>query len=655
MPGEHNITYRPRTSVKGQILADFLVEKLDEAPPDTSVVEIPQEPWTLFTDGSSCVDDHGMLNFDMPGGKRSFNLRLWFRFTASNNEAEYEALILAFGLTAQKGVSKCLGRKYLKKYPHYKRGSGDSSRGRGTNMDDPIMEYLKDGTLPDDRKEASKLRIKAREYELLEGVLYRRSFLKPWLSMHVRPRSVVAKAMRLGYYWPTMHRDARDMIHKSGPFPEGPGKVKFFIVAMDYFTKWIEPKAVATISGSQVKKSVWDNIVYRFGLSGEIVSDNVKHPQSNGLVERENRSLGEGIKARLGEGNKNWIEELSHVLWAYRTMIKSSHDDTPFSLTYGTEAVIHAKVGMPTYRTQYHAVDGGKLGPKWEGPYEVTEALEDGAYRLRSMDGTVLPGNGGTSDNSQEMLCSEQSAVDEFALCLGLPNKRWAKRWIVVVLDVVHLPRQLPQSVWQHPPTESPAPEERYELLNSELLNSELLNSELLNSELLNSELLNSELLNGELLNSELLNSELLNSELLNSELLNGELSNSELLIGSGLLRIFLCEEKGFSKTAITFDPYVVPTGKDNFIVSASRPNMVPAGRTIVSPGSIIFGPGSKDLSRVGSNKWYQSLVALDLGLISRVVCQCKQVSHNAAVLPYPKDICFPRSETSGLGFAASL
>ncbi|GKC50732.1 hypothetical protein Tco_1073477 [Tanacetum coccineum] len=37
------------------------------------------------------------------------------------------------------------------------------------------------------------------------------------------------------------------------------------------------------------------------------------------------------------------------------------------------------------------AVDGGKLSPKWEGPYEVTEALGDGAYRLRSMDGTVLP------------------------------------------------------------------------------------------------------------------------------------------------------------------------------------------------------------------------------------------------------------------------
>nr|GFB10882.1 reverse transcriptase domain-containing protein [Tanacetum cinerariifolium] len=235
----------------------------------------------------------------------------------------------------------------------------------------------------------------------------------------------------------------------AGPFPEGPRKVKFLIVAMDYFTKWIEAKAVATITGGQVKKFVWDNIVCRFGIPGEIISDNgkqfadnpfkdwcdklnitqhfasVKHPQSNGLVEWANRSLGEGIKARLGEENKNWVEELPHVLWAHRTMIKSSHDDTPFSLTYGTEAVIPAKIEMPTYRTTTvdavnndeelrlnldlleerrelaaineasndasHAAAGGKLGPKWEGPYEVIDALENGAYKLRSMDGTILP------------------------------------------------------------------------------------------------------------------------------------------------------------------------------------------------------------------------------------------------------------------------
>ncbi|GJY86659.1 hypothetical protein Tco_0500685 [Tanacetum coccineum] len=40
-----------------------------------------------------------------------------------------------------------------------------------------------------------------------------------------------------------------------------------------------------------------------------------------------------------------------------------------------------------------HAEDGGKLGPKWEGPYEVTEALGKGAYKLRDRNGNDFPRN----------------------------------------------------------------------------------------------------------------------------------------------------------------------------------------------------------------------------------------------------------------------
>ena len=328
--------------------------------------------------------------------------------------------------------------------------------------------------------------------------------------MHSGPRSVVARALRSGYYWPTMHRDARDLVRKcsdcqvhrpiprrpqheltpitsprpfykwgidiAGPFPVAEGGVKYLIVAIDYFTKWIEAKAVVTITGNQVKRFVWDNIVCRFGLPGEIISDNgkqfcdnpfkdwceqlnitqhfasVTHPQTNGLVERANRSLGEGIKARLDRHKGRWVEELSHVLWAHRTTIKVSNGDTPFSLVYGTEAVIPAEIGMPTIRTaevntatndderridldlleerreraaireekaksrmkgyydaKVHSTsfrpgdfvyrendssrieDTGKLGPKWEGPYEVIDALGKGSYKLRDKDGRELP------------------------------------------------------------------------------------------------------------------------------------------------------------------------------------------------------------------------------------------------------------------------
>ncbi|GJT94993.1 reverse transcriptase domain-containing protein [Tanacetum coccineum] len=124
------------------------------------------------------------------------------------------------------------------------------------------------------------------------------------------------------------------------------------------------------------------------------------------------------------------MEEISHVLWAHRTMVKSSNGDTPFSLTYVTEAVIlsgeselleerreqaaiteakskrqmekyyNAKVrntsfkpGDLVYRNNEasRAEDTGKLGPKWEGPYEVTEALGKGSYRLKDRNGKELP------------------------------------------------------------------------------------------------------------------------------------------------------------------------------------------------------------------------------------------------------------------------
>ena len=45
------------------------------------------------------------------------------------------------------------------------------------------------------------------------------------------------------------------------------------------------------------------------------------------------------------------MDELSHVLWAHRTTNKTSTGDTPFSLVYGTEAVIPAEIGMPTIIT----------------------------------------------------------------------------------------------------------------------------------------------------------------------------------------------------------------------------------------------------------------------------------------------------------------
>ncbi|GKA01455.1 reverse transcriptase domain-containing protein, partial [Tanacetum coccineum] len=185
------------------------------------------------------------------------------------------------------------------------------------------------------------------------------------------PRIPKADMISVTSAWPFM-KWGMDIM---GPILEGPGRVKYLIVAIDYFTKWMEAKPLATITGKQVVNFTYDNIVCRFGIPATIITDNgtqfvndpfkkwaeklkiqliftsVYYPQGNGAVERANKSLLRGIKTRLEKGGSAWTEEVPNVLWAHRTMKKTNNGETPFSLTYGTEVVILVEIGMPTHRT----------------------------------------------------------------------------------------------------------------------------------------------------------------------------------------------------------------------------------------------------------------------------------------------------------------
>nr|GEV77414.1 hypothetical protein [Tanacetum cinerariifolium] len=276
-----------------------------------------------------------------------FTYALRFRFDTTNNEAEYEALIARLRIAEQIGVKNLQA-----------------------NVDSRLV--------------ANQVN-------------------KTYVAKEVDMIRYLEKLTPITSRWP-FYKWGNDIAE---PFPKGPGKVKFLIVAIDYFTKWIEAKPVRTIAGIQIKKFVWDNIVCRFGLPGEIISDNGKQFRDNPFKDWN--------KSNTRARSKNWMEELLHDLWVHRTMIKSSNEDTPFLLTYGTEAVILAEISMPTLRTvEVNLVqnnkaleinldlwekqrerapiqDTWKLGPKWEGPYEVTKALGKGAYKLRDRDGKQLP------------------------------------------------------------------------------------------------------------------------------------------------------------------------------------------------------------------------------------------------------------------------
>ena len=231
-------------------------------------------------------------------------------------------------------------------------------------------------------------------------------------ASHIGGRSLAVKILRAGFYWPTLRKDCQEYVRKchecqvfadmhrappqclasiSSPWPfamwstdllcpflVAKSQIKYVIVAVDYFTKWIEAEAVAAITAERGKSFYWQRIICRFGVPKAIVSDNrtqfvsrstqqyceslgielritsVEHPQTNGQAESANKVILNGLRKRLGEAKGSWAEELPVVLWSYNTTPQSITGETPFRLTYGTDAALPLEVVGETLARQDH-------------------------------------------------------------------------------------------------------------------------------------------------------------------------------------------------------------------------------------------------------------------------------------------------------------
>ncbi|XP_028064790.1 protein NYNRIN-like [Camellia sinensis] len=233
-----------------------------------------------------------------------------------------------------------------------------------------------------------------------------------------------------------------------GPLPTAPGNRKFFIVATDYFTKWVEAELLATIKEKDVKKFVWQNVVTRFDIPKALISDNGTQFDGklfHGFCEELKNEFYNSTPAYLQSNgraealNKTILDELKKRL--EKAKGKCSTGKTPFALAYGMEAVIPLEIGMPTIRSESFQPDlnneavaleldvatyqqelsrkynktvhprlfkigdwvlrkvmgntvipgEGKLGANWEGPYKVTGLASKGAYHLEDLDGKAIP------------------------------------------------------------------------------------------------------------------------------------------------------------------------------------------------------------------------------------------------------------------------
>ena len=91
--------------------------------------------------------------------------------------------------------------------------------------------------------------------------------------------------------------------------------------------------------------------MFRSGHTEKISS--VAHPQSNGQVEAFNKTIKNKFGRKLDGAKGAWVDELPQVLWASRTTCRTSTNQTPFSMTYVTEATIPTEIGEPSFRMEH--------------------------------------------------------------------------------------------------------------------------------------------------------------------------------------------------------------------------------------------------------------------------------------------------------------
>ncbi|XP_027169602.1 uncharacterized protein LOC113769344 [Coffea eugenioides] len=155
--------------------------------------------------------------------------------------------------------------------------------------------------------------------------------------------------------------------------PPASNEHRFILVAIEYFTKWVEAESFKHVTKKVVANFLRDHIICRFGVPETLITDNAKNlnndmvdglceqfkirhrnsaiyrPQMNGAVEAANKNLKKIIR-KMTEKHRDWHEKLPYALMAYRTSIRTSTGATPYSLMYGMEAVLPAEVEIPSLR-----------------------------------------------------------------------------------------------------------------------------------------------------------------------------------------------------------------------------------------------------------------------------------------------------------------
>ncbi|GJR67463.1 reverse transcriptase domain-containing protein [Tanacetum coccineum] len=324
--------------------------------------------WRLYTDGASNNEGSGAGLILIAPDDVEYSYALRLNFSNSNNDAEYEALLAGLRIAKEMQVKDIHAFVDSKLVASQVEGSYEAKGARMIKYREKVLELagafnrFRITHIPraENRKADALSKLVAVQFdhlskEVLVEVLNERSVEAQEVVLLGSIDEVVAKAMNLGYFWPSMHRDARELIRACDDCQAHAAVLRLpkadiiSVTSAWPFMKFGIPATIITYNRTQFVNDPFKKWAEKLKI--QLISTSVYHPQGNGAVERANKSLLRGIKTRLEKGGSAWAEEVPNVLWAHRTMKKTSNGETPFSLTYGTEVVIPAEIGMPTHRT----------------------------------------------------------------------------------------------------------------------------------------------------------------------------------------------------------------------------------------------------------------------------------------------------------------
>jgi len=155
--------------------------------------------------------------------------------------------------------------------------------------------------------------------------------------------------------------------------PKASNGHRFILVAIDYFTKWVEAASYTNVTRSVVVKFIKKELICRYGLPRKIITNNGTNlnnnmmqemctdfniqdhnsmpyrPKMNGVVEAANKNI-KKIILKMAVSYKDWHEMLPFSLHGYRTSVRTSTGATPYSLVYRMEAILPFEVVVPSQR-----------------------------------------------------------------------------------------------------------------------------------------------------------------------------------------------------------------------------------------------------------------------------------------------------------------